>query len=397
MPVLRVARALLGRRQHLPRPLQKMLYLLAMLCMSWTLWRERNSYDVLQVCQFSMLVLPLALVCRLTRKPIVIVVISARTGQAPVPGPLHLLAGSLHPEPPWLTIDKQSWIDGDLCWTHGANKIPAHLLCALLRPLRGTIIVLSTRMQRYVNEQHCAALATQLIPNGVDISRFQPLPRTPADGKWSETVVCLSKLRYEKGIDVLLHAWHLVITHRPTARLVIVGDGPLRRQLVLLAEALGITSSVEFAGLRQDVPAQLQRGAIAVLPSRWEGMPNALLEAMATGCACIATRVSGSEDLIEHEKNGLLVPEEDYIALAHALLTFLQNPALAQRFGKAAHALIEQSYTLEHILQQYIAIYTALTYREQKRAKPFPIHLSRASTNSLEESSNNTRQPVNPN
>lgn len=81
VPVTRVAGLLLGRRKKLPRLLQKILYFLAMFVMSWTLWRQRNKYDVLQVCQFNFLILPLALVCLLARKPMSIIVISAGAGK----------------------------------------------------------------------------------------------------------------------------------------------------------------------------------------------------------------------------------------------------------------------------------------------------------------------------
>ena len=143
----------------------------------------------------------------------------------------------------------------------------------------------------------------------------------------------------------------------PEAYLVIVGNGPVQPQLEHMANALNIAQSVEFAGLQTDIPAQLHRGLIGILPSRWEGMPNALLEAMASGLACIATRVSGSEDIIQPGVNGLLVESEDYQGMAQALITLLQSQELTQQYGAAAHALIEQSYTLDHVLNMYIQLY----------------------------------------
>jgi glycosyltransferase involved in cell wall biosynthesis len=167
-------------------------------------------------------------------------------------------------------------------------------------------------------------------------------------------------LRYEKGIDVLLQAWYLVQKQLPQpsqARLIIVGDGPLQTQLECMAQALGIAGSVEFAGLQSDILAQLHRGTLAVLPSRFEGMPNALLEAMACGSACVATRVSGSEDIIQHGVNGLLVESEDYQGMAQALFTLLRNPALAQKYGHVARTTIEKHFSLEHITDMYVELY----------------------------------------
>src|SRR5206468_10403614 len=139
----------------------------------------------------------------------------------------------------------------------------------------------------------------------------------------------------------------------PLARLIIVGDGPLRPQLENMAKALGITNSVEFTGMQSNVVAQLHRGRLAVLPSRWEGMPNAVLEAMASGLPCVATRVSGSEDIIQHGVNGLLVESEDYHGMAQALLTLLDDLPLAQQYGRAARATVEKYYSLEHVTDMY--------------------------------------------
>jgi glycosyltransferase involved in cell wall biosynthesis len=121
-----------------------------------------------------------------------------------------------------------------------------------------------------------------------------------------------------------------------------------------------VKSSVEFAGLRDDVPAQLRRGSLGVLASRSEGMPNAVLEAMACGLACVATRVSGSEDIIQHGVNGLLVEPEDPHGLARALLTLLQDPATAQQYGRAARTTIEQRYSLDRSTDSYVALYEQL-------------------------------------
>jgi len=201
----------------------------------------------------------------------------------------------------------------------------------------------------------------QLIPNGVDITRFESTHADTSIGEREQVVVCVSKLRYEKGIDVLLQAWQLVHQQAPQARLIIVGSGYLQPQLECMAHALGIAASVEFAGLQSDVPAQLHRGSLAVLPSRWEGMPNALLEAMACGLPCVATRVSGSEDIIQHGVNGLLVEPEDYQGMALALLTLVRDPVLTREYGQAARELIERHFSLERIVDKYVELYHRIT------------------------------------
>ena len=172
----------------------------------------------------------------------------------------------------------------------------------------------------------------------------------------------------------MLQAWRLVQQQMPEAQLLIVGSGPLQQTLTRMAQALGVTASVEFAGLQSDVPAQLHRGAIAVLPSRWEGMPSAVLEAMACGLPCVATRVSGSEDIIEPGVNGLLVEPEDYEDMARALLTLLRDPARARQYGQAARATIENQYSLDHIIDGYINLYQKMVdnpfWQDSRAAAP---------------------------
>lgn len=361
VPVQRIAGALLGSRDYWPRPLQRLAYLLAMLVMSWALWQKRKEYDILQVCQFSLLVLPLAFVCRLAHKPMAIVVISAGAGKpTKTNAPATLLAGPLDPSTSWLQVDGQTWIDGDLYGLEQAGTFVMRYMHSLLQRMGAVVIVLSSRMEKYLVEHNFYLPGTRLVPNGVDIERFHPAPTTIPFEERTHTVVCVSKLRYEKGIDVLLQAWRLVHEQLPEARLILVGSGPIQSQLTQLAEALDIRESVEFAGLQSDVPAQFHRGTIAVLPSRWEGMPNALLEAMASSMACVATRVSGSEDLITPEVNGLLVEPDDYEAMAQALLRLLRNPALAQDYGQAARQTVEQHYTLQQVIDMYGDIYQSL-------------------------------------
>ncbi|BCL83377.1 glycosyltransferase family 4 protein [Ktedonobacteria bacterium brp13] len=363
VPTKRIAGRLLSRRQNLPRRVQQFLYLLAIIQLTWTIWRERNNFDVLQVIQCSSLALPLAFVCWLAHKPMTIVLISAGADKATKTGEaIRLLSGTLDPTMPWLEVNNTFWIDGDLYGLQAAGPLVVNITRTLLKKIGAVMIVLSTRMYRYMKINDFEIPGTRLIPNGVDVERFYPVPLTPEDvyTRKAKTVVCVSKARYEKGLDVLIHAWHIVQQSVPDARLIIVGNGPVFEQLQKMAQLLGIYESIEFAGLQSDVPAQLHRGVIDVLPSRWEGMPNALLEAMACGLACVATCVSGSEDLIQSGENGLLVPTNDYEAMAQALLTLLNDPALVERYGAAARATIEEHYTLDHVLHMYTDVYQDL-------------------------------------
>lgn len=362
VPVIRIAGALLGGREKLPRLFQRALYVLALIRMSWALWRDRHRYDILHVSHLSLLALAAAFAARLTGKPLIITVQGASVGKvATAQNGGSLIAGPLDPATPWLRLNGRARVHGDLESLERQGKLVVRSAHALLRAVDPVVVVLSTRMKEYLVAHHFSLPHVQLIPNGVDIARFMLTSAQLPSDEETPAVICVSRLSYEKGIDVLLQAWHIVYAQAPQARLIIVGSGPLQPQLEQMAGALGITESVEFAGLQHDVVAQLQRGRVAVLPSRIEGMPNALLEAMACSRACVATRVSGSEDLLQHEINGLLVEPEDYQSMAKELLRLLFDPALAQKYGQTARATVERSYSIERVVDMYAELYQNVT------------------------------------
>lgn len=203
------------------------------------------------------------------------------------------------------------------------------------------------------------------IPNGVDPIRFAPALDSEAArqqmGLGPETVLFLGRLDAQKGLDVALDAWARVIARRPAAHLVLAGDGPARTALEKKARELGLAERVRFLGTRPDPERLLQAGRIFVLPSRSEGMSNALLEAMATGLGCVATRIGGNSDLMEHGGTGLLVPPGDSEALADALLALLEDVGLRIRLGAAARAAVIERYGMDRVVREYMDLYTTLT------------------------------------
>ena len=274
---------------------------------------------------------------------------------------MSLLAGPLDATTPWLQVDERFKANSDLEVLARMGKPVVGFLSSLLHSNHTVVVVLSSRMKSSLAAHRFNLPDIQLIPNGVDITRFNSARVDNAIDGREQVAVCVAKLRYEKGIDVLLQAWYLVHQQAPQARLIIVGSGYLQAQLECMAKELGIAASIEFAGLQSDVPGQLHRGSLAVLPSRWEGMPNALLEAMACGLPCVATRVSGSEDIIQHGVNGLLVESEDYQDMAQALLTLLRDPGLAQKYGRNARETVERQYSFEQVMDRYVQLYQRIT------------------------------------
>jgi len=119
---------------------------------------------------------------------------------------------------------------------------------------------------------------------------------------------------------------------------------------------LGLGAHVKFLGFEPKVAELLMGQRVFVLSTRWEGMPLALVEAMAAGCACVATLVPGVEGVLEHDKTGLLVPPEDPALLAAALQRVLTDPALCARLGQAARQQALQAHGLPLMRQRYDAL-----------------------------------------
>ncbi len=203
------------------------------------------------------------------------------------------------------------------------------------------------------------------IPNGVDAVRFAPAPEPELArqqmGFGPETVLFLGRLDAQKGLDVAIEAWTRVATRRPAARLVLVGDGPARAVLEDKAQSLGLIGRVSFLGMRSDPERLLQACQIFVLPSRSEGMSNALLEAMATGLPCVASCIGGSSDLVEHGVTGLLAPPGNATTLAEMLCTLLDDGSLRNRLGTAARAGVIERYGMDRVVRAYMELYATLT------------------------------------
>jgi glycosyltransferase involved in cell wall biosynthesis len=361
-PVVRVAGVVLGDREKLPTPLRRLAYLLGVLILGWALWWRRQRYDILHVYQLNLLILPAALVSGLVSKPLIV---ALRCADSRYPGgsSSHQLASArsqqAHAQPS--AAEGRDRSRGDLEALESLGKPLVGLTRQLLR--RAQVIVLSGRMRQDLLAHGFRLAGVQIIPNGVDLTRFRPANLGGPPVRPPGLVLYVGRLTFQKGVDVLLTAWRGVqeqLAESQRARLVIVGAGPGRAQLECLTASLGIADSVTFVGEQSDVAAWLRRSDVLVLPSRWEGMPNALLEAMASGLPCVATRVSGSEEVIQHKVNGLLVEPDDHVALAEALLTVLLDPALGARYGCAARATIVEGYSLDHIMNVYLDLYHSL-------------------------------------
>jgi glycosyltransferase involved in cell wall biosynthesis len=199
--------------------------------------------------------------------------------------------------------------------------------------------------------------AYTVVPNGIDTERFAPGPRPPLLAEsGAPVVVCVGRLCRQKGQDVLLRAWPRVLGRVANARLVLVGDGPDRETLRRLAH-----SSVRFAGAVADPVPWYRAADLVVLPSRWEGMALAPLEALGCGRPAVLTDVGGArESLPPALAAHCLVPPDDPAALAGALAALLSDPPLRAALGEQGRRHVTATHDVRHTTARITDLYREL-------------------------------------
>ncbi|MEU9983274.1 glycosyltransferase family 4 protein [Streptomyces sp. NPDC050856] len=242
-------------------------------------------------------------------------------------------------------------------------------------------IVCVSEAERLRGERAGVRARWSVVRNGVDTTRFRaeadrsatrvpgppralPPARVPAPGTAAETataaapvsapvVLCVGRLCPQKGQDTLLRAWPSVVARVPLARLVLVGDGPSAAALRAAAPP-----SVVFAGAVEDTAPWYRAADLVVLPSRWEGMALAPLEAMASGRPVLLSDVDGARESLPpgHEAH-CLVPPDDPDALAAALVRLLRRPVLRWALGQRAHHHVRSRFDVRHTQEALADVY----------------------------------------
>lgn len=195
-----------------------------------------------------------------------------------------------------------------------------------------------------------------VIPNGIDIEEVERLGAEPLAHRWfggdqPPVVVAAGRLTRQKGFDVLLRAFAVARARRPM-RLIVLGKGPEQSRLQALAKQLGVDGDVELSGHVSNPLPYFRRGALFVLPSRWEGLSNVLLEALASGIPIVATRCTGSAELLDRGRYGSLVNVGDVDALALSVLD-----ALGKERGPNGQLQRAREYDLERTLRSYVTVF----------------------------------------
>lgn len=203
-----------------------------------------------------------------------------------------------------------------------------------------------------------------VIRNGVEFERFAQARAVDwtACGLPPDATVFLfiGRLHPQKGPELLLEAATPWLKQQSSLHLVYVGEGPLRAELEQQIENRGVMSQVHLLGRRDDVPALLKGAAALVLPSRWEGLPNVVLEAMAAGCPVIATDVEGTREVLSHKETGLLCRVNSVAELRDALGRLWSSPELRRRLGESSQRIVREHFTWTSVIESYDRLYRAI-------------------------------------
>lgn len=210
-----------------------------------------------------------------------------------------------------------------------------------------------------------------VIKNGVDIEYFDNIERKAElkqKFKIEEEKVILTggRLSSEKGIDYFLRAAEKLIKIFPPVKFLIVGEGSEREKLEREVESMNLEEKVIFTGYRDDLPQIMKISDVVVLSSKWEGLPNLLIEAMACKLPVVATNVGGCKEIVKEGENGFLVEYGDIENLTEKILYILKNPEMSEKMGKKGYEFIKTHFNIKDKIKQYENIYLKTYFSEKE-------------------------------
>ena len=235
----------------------------------------------------------------------------------------------------------------------------------------GVVVLKDDDRKITINDLRVPEGSVYLIPNGVDVVKYRPrllderrTLRRNVLGIGDDVVAVgmVGRLWRQKNPECLLDAFASLVGKAGNQRvhLFFVGDGELRGELESLIESFNVSERVTLLGWRTDVPDLLAALDIFVLPSRWEGLSLALLEASSCGLPVVATDISGNRDAVIEGVDGMLFPMEDAAALAECLSVLISSPETRVRLGSAGREKILKSYRLDSRVKEMADLYSSL-------------------------------------
>jgi glycosyltransferase involved in cell wall biosynthesis len=221
------------------------------------------------------------------------------------------------------------------------------------------VVAVSDEVRRRLLKAGVHGDAIRLIRNGIDLRPFDNATPSLRDSTSESALIVglIGRLSIEKGIDIFLRAAARVLVEFPSARFVVVGEGPDKDKLEQLVDQLNIRGSVSMLGRRSDMPSVYASLDVMVSSSRQEGLPIAMLEGMASGLPLVATAVGEVPTVVVDGQTGLLVPAEDVDSLTEGILSLLRDPEMRVRLGAAAKQRVEDEYSAARMTADYLRVY----------------------------------------
>jgi len=247
-------------------------------------------------------------------------------------------------------------------WKRAPHRIVDHLLA----PSNAVWVAVSDAVGRHaVRTEGVRPRRLRVIHNGVDLDRFRGQDRAEARREWGLdadqlAIGFVGRLVPQKSPGVLVAAFAGLAGKRRGARLLLVGAGPLENALKEQIDRLGLQERACLVGERDDIARLLAALDVFVMPSLREGLPLALLEAMASGCAAVASNIPGIDEVVTDERDGLLVAPGDADSLARALARLADAPQRRRSLGEAARQRMEERFSLDRCVSAYETLYREL-------------------------------------
>jgi glycosyltransferase involved in cell wall biosynthesis len=257
-------------------------------------------------------------------------------------------------------------------WLRAPKNYSHRLLYRLASRLVGGFIAVSDKVEKAML-QTIGPIQDKItvICNGVDVKRYhRPVDKIGVRDQLglkadADLISVVATLKEQKGHRYLVEALPSIVPQHPDLHVLFIGDGELREELQAQVERLNLGDHVHFLGNRSDVPELLAASDLFVLPSLWEGLPMALLEAMASGLPIVATEVSGTVQAMIPNETGILVPPGDAQQLAQAIEQLFSDPAQAQAMGAAARRRVQEEFSAQKQADEHLALYRHLLNRAQ--------------------------------
>lgn len=205
----------------------------------------------------------------------------------------------------------------------------------------------------------------RLIFNGVDIDEIQESVTVKRKYPEAYTIGYIGQLIDRKDMPTLISAFHSLSRERDNIRLVVLGDGAKRVELQAECERLGISGMVDFLGFRPDAASWLKSFDLFVLPSRLEGIPRCIMEALAAKIPVVVTDIPGNRNLVSHKETGLLYPVGDIRQLADCMAFMMDHPVEAQEMASRGNNKVEDEYSSRKMAREYATVYQELVGERQ--------------------------------